>query len=268
MPELVTDEPRRAPDLRDRAGAGFQELAAAVAFLTRLPVRGLVAGRERTGAAAFGLVGLLLGGAAAVPLALLGAAHPLIGAVAAMAVLQVLAGAFHLDGLADTADALAAPPGRADPARTDPRAGTAGVTAIAVSLALDVVALGDLAARDVLVAACAVVAAAVASRATAPIWAVAVGRARSPRHGLAAWFSEAVTGADAAVAFLSLLVVELVLVEVAGPRVLIATVLGLGAAGVVGAAIVRLRRQLDGDGYGAVIEVTVAAVLVAFALVG
>jgi adenosylcobinamide-GDP ribazoletransferase len=268
MPEVVSDEPSRPGELRDRAGAGVEELAAAVAFLTRIPVPGLVGGRERTGAAAFGLVGLLLGAAAAVPLAVLGAGHPLIAAVAAVAVLQVLAGAFHLDGLADTADALAAPGGRADAARTDPRAGTAGVTAIAVALGLDAAALAELAGRDPLLAASAVVAAVVASRATAPVWAVVVGRARSPRHGLGAWFSGATTVGDAAVAVLSLLVAGLVLVEVTGPRVLIATATGLGVAALVGGAIVRLRRQLDGDGHGAIIEVTVTAVLVASALVG
>jgi adenosylcobinamide-GDP ribazoletransferase len=268
MPKVLSDEPSRPIELRERTVEVLGELVAAVAFLTRIPVSGLVRGRARTGAAAFGLVGLLLGAAAAVPIALLGAGHPLVASVAALTILQVLAGAFHLDGLADTADALAAPAGRGEPARTDPRAGTAGVAAIAVALGMDAAALAEIAGRDAVLAGCATVSAVVASRATAPIWAVVVGRARSPRHGLAAWFSNATTLGEAVVAAISLLVVELVLVEVVGPRVLVATALGLGAAAIVGASIVRLRRQLDGDGHGAIIEVTVAAVLVASALIG
>jgi adenosylcobinamide-GDP ribazoletransferase len=268
MPEVVSGEPSPRLALRDHVRESLGELVAAIAFLTRVPVPMRIGGQERTGAAAFGLVGLFLGASAAVPIGLVGGGHPVVAAVAGLAILQVLAGAFHLDGLADTADALAAPAGRADPARTDPRAGTAGVTAIAVVLGLDAAVVAELAARDVILAGCTIVAAVVASRATAPLWAIVVGRGRSPRHGLAAWFAEATSVGEAAVSATTLLVVELMLVEVVGPRVLIATATGLGAAAIVGAGIVGLRHQLDGDGYGAIIEVTVAAVLVASVLIG
>ena len=56
-----------------------------------------------------------------------GQGHPGPAAISALAIVAILSGGLHLDGLADTSDALAAPAGAADRARTDPRAGTAGV---------------------------------------------------------------------------------------------------------------------------------------------
>ena len=80
-------------------------MTAAIALLTRVPVR--TDGHAPAGAAAFGLVGAVLGLAARS--ALLAGAAPLPGAVLALAVLAIASGALHLDGLADTADALVAP---------------------------------------------------------------------------------------------------------------------------------------------------------------
>ena len=61
------------------------------------------------GAGAFGVVGAGIGLLAAVPLVLLGQPVPLVAAVLTEAVIVLVTGAVHLDGLADTADALAAP---------------------------------------------------------------------------------------------------------------------------------------------------------------
>jgi len=116
-----------AATVATRDGGPLDELVAAVTFLTRVPVASRGASRSRTGAAAFGLVGAALGLAAAVPVLVSGAAHPLPAAILSVGVVALIEDGLHLDGLADTFDALAAPAGRAERARTDPRAGTAGV---------------------------------------------------------------------------------------------------------------------------------------------
>jgi adenosylcobinamide-GDP ribazoletransferase len=245
------------------------ELFAAIAFLTRIPIGARAASRSRTGAAAFGLVGALLGVVAGLPLLALGAAHPVPAAVAAVGLLAALSGALHLDGLADTVDALAAPAGSEEQARTDPRAGTAGVVAIAVVLGLDAAALAELAGRGGgLLAMATLVAAAAVSRAVAPAWAVGVGWRRHPQGGLGTWFADATTGAAAVVALVSAAIVLAALVEFAGPRVALAAIIGAIAGSAIGAGLIRLRRQLDGDGYGALIEVTAAAILLSAALLG
>ena len=244
-------------------------MLAAIAFLTRVPVGARGASRSRSGAAAFGLVGALLGVVAGLPLLALGAAHPVPAAVAAVGLLAALSGALHFDGLADTIDAVAAPVGSEERARTDPRAGTAGVVAIVVALGLDVAALAEIAGRGGgLLAMAALVAAAAVSRAAAPPWAVIVGRHRRPQGGLGTWFADATTGPAAGVALASVAIVVAALVELAGPRVALAAVIGAVGGSAIAGGLIRLRRQLDGDGYGALIEVTVAAILLAAALLG
>ncbi|HEY7971209.1 MAG TPA: adenosylcobinamide-GDP ribazoletransferase [Candidatus Limnocylindrales bacterium] len=249
-------------------GHPLAELVAAIAFLTRVPVRPLGDSRSRTGAAAFGLVGALIGAVAAAPVLLAGAGHPLPGAIAAIGLLALLDGGLHLDGLADTFDALAAPSGAADRARTDPQAGTAGVVAIVVTLGLAVASIAEVAAADAVRASAVVVAAAALSRATAPVWAVAVGRHRRAAGGLGTWFADEVTRGAAVVALVTAAVIVLVLVEFAGPGVALASVAGLAAAAIAGLVLVRLRGQLDGDGYGAIIELTFASIVLSAALLG
>lgn len=257
-----------------RRATPLDEIAAAVSFLTRLPTSARSGAKRtgasaRTGAAAFGLVGLGLGIVAALPV-VVAPDHPLIAAVGVLAVLAVLDGAFHLDGLADSADALAAAsPAAVERARTDPRIGSAGAVALVLVLGLQVAAIAELAGRaDPLVAAAAIVAAVVTSRTIVPLWALLVGASMAPREGLAGWFSANVSTAAAIVSLLTLVVVEIVLVEWVGLRTLLTLALGLAVATLLGAIVVRLRRQLDGDGFGAIIELTVTAVLVAAALIG
>ena len=249
-----------------RAGSPIDELLAAVAFLTRLPVASHRTGGTRTGAAAFGLVGAVLGLIAAIPLAVLGSFHALLASIAAVALLALLDGGLHLDGLADTFDALAAPGDAAERARTDPRAGIAGVVAIVAVLGLDVAALAELATRDGWRAAIVLVAAVTVCRAVAPAWAVTVGRRWRPADGLGAWFAGSTTTVEAVVAAISAVLVTLVLVELGGPLVALAVLVGLGVSAIVGGIVVRARHQLDGDGYGALIEITLAAVLVSAAV--
>ncbi len=249
-------------------GHPLAEVAAAIAFLTRVPVAARSGGRSRTGAAAFGLVGAGLGLVAALPLAVAGLAHPVVAAIAAVAILAILDGALHLDGLADTFDALAAPAGGAERARTDPRTGTAGVVVIVAVLGLDAAALAELAANDGLRAAATLIAAATVSRAVAPVWAVTVGRRLRPIDGLGSWFADHVSVAAAAFAVVTAALVSIVLMEFAGPGVALAAVAGAGVGIVVGGLVVLLRGQLDGDGYGAIIEITFAAVLLVAVVLG
>lgn len=124
-------------------------LRAAVSFLTRVP-----AGPPRLGSSDLAravpwfpvvgaLVGLALAGSYAALLAVL---PPLVAAGVTIGVGLLLTGAFHEDGLADTADALGG--GRSTEEALailkDPAHGTYGVSAIALSLLLRVGALASL----------------------------------------------------------------------------------------------------------------------------
>ena len=86
--------------------------AAALAFLTRIPVgRWLDLDGDDVGRArlAFPLVGAAVGAAVgAIAAALAGPFSPPLAAAIALVAGAVLTGALHLDGLADTADALGA----------------------------------------------------------------------------------------------------------------------------------------------------------------
>ena len=246
------------------------ELRAAIAFLTRIPV-GPVGDRltTTTGAAAFGLIGAGLGVGAAIPFLIGGPAHPVLTAVTALAILAVLDGGLHLDGLADTFDALAAPEGAAERARTDPRAGTAGVAAIVIVLALDVAAIAEIAGRSTAAAVIAVVMAACLSRALAPAVAVVARATRRRAAGrLGTWFAAETTSADAIVSLVTAVVVIVVGTEWIGPRALIAAIAGTVLSALVASVALRARGQIDGDGYGAVIELSFASILVTAALVG
>ena len=243
-------------------------MTAALGLLTRIPVR---TDGSRAGAWAFGIVGAVLGLAAAAPLLLFA---PLPGSVLALAVLAVASGALHLDGLADTADALAAPtPEAAERARQDPRVGPAGVVAIVLVLALDAAALAILADVSLGAAAATLVAVVAASRAVATVTPFVAG---SVRPGFGQWFAERTSHRDAVVAVGSAVaiaaaaslasgIVALTVEPVAGATVapsaaaLVALLAGTAAAAIVG----RLRRGLDGDGCGAVIELSLAAGLLA-----
>ena len=133
------------PGRAGRAGRAGSTMRAALAFLTRIPV-GVLPGRdEGPGAAWFGVVGAAIGLLGAIPVLVLGTFQPWAAAVLAVAIAAIVSGALHLDGLADTADALAPPdPQRADLARRDPRTGPAGVAAVVLVLLLDVTALAVL----------------------------------------------------------------------------------------------------------------------------
>lgn len=124
--------------------------AAAVAFLTRVPVGrrlALDAGDVGRGAWFFPLVGAGVGALAGlVAIGLDGRLPGLAVGGIAVALALLLTGAFHLDALADTADAVAAPDrARALEIMRDPRVGTFGCAAIVVDLLLKTSAVAVLA---------------------------------------------------------------------------------------------------------------------------
>ena len=126
----------------------IRSLRAAVSFLTVLPVANADGSPgERLGRAYFPAIGALIGFAAgAAFLIAASATTPLVGAAVAIAVLAVMTGALHLDGVADSIDGLMT---HGDAARRlevmrDPRLGSYGVTAITVVLLLEVAAIASM----------------------------------------------------------------------------------------------------------------------------
>ena len=254
-----------APGRAGRAGRAGSSMRAALAFLTRIPV-GVLPGRdEGPGAAWFGVVGAAIGVLGAIPVLVLGAFQPWAAAVLAVAIAAIVSGALHLDGLADTADALAPPdPQRADLARRDPRTGPAGVAAVVLVLLLDVTAFAVLVSPSEW-AALTFVCALAASRGVLPLVAVMVGRrGNMARPGLAGWFVSHVSIRAAAFSAASTAipgVIALVALGWRGP--LVASLAGL-IGGIAAAAVIsRLRHGLDGDGYGAVAELATPIALLA-----
>ena len=247
---------------RRTRGPALGALQAAIAMLTRLPVG--ASAEIGTGAAAFPLVGAAIGAAAAVPILALPARDALIAAALSVVVLVVVSGALHLDGLADSADFLAAPdPAGAERARLDPRVGAAGAAAIVLVLILDVACLAVLAGTDRWLAAGVLVASCAASRASIAMLARGVSHRRD---GLGAWFADG-TSRVAAVASAIVLVVIVGIVSLAG-RAAVPAVAALAAVAVAGPALALLARAqagATGDVYGAAIELGLSAGLIAAA---
>jgi adenosylcobinamide-GDP ribazoletransferase len=262
-------------------------MRAALALLTRLPV---LAPDGRTGSAAFAAAGALVAAVAAVPAALLAGPAPLLGTMLTLAAIEGLTGALHLDGLADTADALAAPdPVRAEAARKDPRIGSAGAGAIVLVLGA---AAGALVAIPGWALVGAVAVAGAASRAVPAVVAPTLGRRGGdhPQPGFGSWFA-ASSGRGGALSSLATCAV------VAAAAAAAATWLapgagqaGAGQAGVadvarvailasaagacaglatgiaVAAGLLRSFGRLVGDHYGAAVEVAFVGALAAQAI--
>ena len=244
------------------AADALRGAAAAVAFLTRLPVGRLVAfsaADVSRGAVAFPLVGAGIG--AAVGGTAAGLVHvlpPLPAAAIALCVGAVLTGALHLDGLADTADALGATTReRALEIMRDHATGAFGATAIALDLLVKASVLAALAAEGEAIGFA--VAAGALARAVPPSLAASLPRARGEGAGAGFAVSRTVAGAAAALA-----------IAIAAAA---AGIDGLVLAGVAAAVAVGLglgfRRWLggvSGDPLGAATELAETAVLVAAAI--
>jgi adenosylcobinamide-GDP ribazoletransferase len=242
-------------------GAVIGEVGAAVAFLTRVPVR--ASHGASSGAGAFGLVGVALGQAAAVPVLAIGPTSALVAGVLALAVLAVATGALHLDGLADTADALAAADAAAaDRARKDPRIGAGGATALVLVLLVEAGAISEIAHRaGATLAAASVIVACGLSR-SVPAAVAVVGR-RWLAPGSGQWFGQRVSMRSALVSILTVgIVAALTALATARRRVAASLIVGAGWAVAASAGLARARGGLDGDGLGAITETTFAAALV------
>jgi adenosylcobinamide-GDP ribazoletransferase len=237
--------------------AELRGLAAAVAFLTRVPVGRLVrldaADVARAGAL-FPLVGAGIG--AVVGGITRAGAHSLsapLAAVLALAAGAALTGVLHLDALADTADALgAATRERALEIMRDHSIGAYGATALVLDLGAKAAALAALAVRgDVLAAA---VCAAAAARA-APVLLSSVLPYARPGEGL----GRALDGSGRVRAAVAVAVAAGICVWLDAPWLLVP------AAVVTLAAAVTARRWLGGitgDVLGASAELAELAVLV------
>ena len=121
---------------------------AAFVFLTRLPLGGFPysAAEWRWASAWFPLVGLVLGGACAAVWGLVAPLGPWVAAMSVLVVSILLTGAFHEDGLADTADALGGATNREEifVILKDSRIGAFGALALVTSVAFRLVLLAQL----------------------------------------------------------------------------------------------------------------------------
>ena len=235
-------------------------MRAAMAFLTVVPVATAEGSSgERLGRAYFPAVGALLGLVAGVGFVVVTAlTAPLLAAVAATALLAVLTGALHLDGLADAMDGLF---GRGEVAQRlevmrDSRVGSFGVVAVGLVLIGDVAALASMSPTQALIA---LVIAGAVSR-----WALLLVIATVP------YIREAGLGVAAAgphrlfdLGLGSAIAVLVCLLD--WRRGVASLVVGLLIALVVGAVARRRIGGATGDVYGATAELSQLGVLVVFA---
>jgi adenosylcobinamide-GDP ribazoletransferase len=269
LPDQAETAPAAAAGERGLLSRSFDAFRAAMALLTRLPVPRAGAGAGAVaGAGAFAFVGTLLGTAAFVPLVVLGGAMPAVAAILAVAMLAILSGGLHLDGLADTFDALVAVgPDASERARRDPAVGAAGATALIVVVGLDVAALAGLAANDGAVFAGLVCVVAGSVSRLVPVLLARLTRTAAAKDGLGAWFVGQTRTRDVAAVIGTGLLVALLCGAIIG-RVELA--IGGAIGGVVslgvGLWLVRLRGWLDGDLLGASVEIAFATTVLATAV--
>ena len=253
-------------------------LLLAVSVLTRLPVRVRAVDRPTAGAAMgwAPLVGAALGAvAAAVAVGArwgIGGGASLLPAALAVAALTLATGALHLDGLADTADALGVrgDAGAVQAAARQPTVGAFGVTAIALSLLVDVSAVAEAVGRGH--AWMTLVVGAVAGR-LAATWACH-GRPAARPDGLGAWVAQTVTTMRATTATIATLAGAVAIGAADAQRHVAAGVAACSAVAVallVGALVVRVGGRrfggLTGDVLGATISCASTAAFLAVALI-
>ncbi|HWF81149.1 MAG TPA: adenosylcobinamide-GDP ribazoletransferase [Streptosporangiaceae bacterium] len=198
-----------------------------------------------------------------------GLARRLLAATVALAILGVLTGCLHLDGLADTADGLGSrkPKDQALDIMRKSDIGPMGVSALVFVLLVDLFALAALPAGWV--SAIAIATAAITGRA-AVVLATALPPARPEGFG-ALIAGAAPRRTQGAAITLPLAVVLAAAAATGGPmlvwRAAAAILAGLGAVALLAHTARRRLGGTTGDVFGAMIEVAAAAVLLVFALV-
>ena len=236
-------------------------LAAATAFLTRIPVARLtdIDGRAVARAAAlYPLVGAGVGAAGGAVIDLLAGPLPAwSAAVVGVGVAALLTGAMHLDALADTADALGGTTrDRRLEIMRDHAIGSFGTLAVVLVLLLEISLLADLGERDLALVSFA--AAGACSRWAALPLAVALPYARDGRQGHS--FAAEISAA-------SMLVGLAVAAGVSGLWLGIGATALLGAAAAVALALGLFYRRwlggVTGDTLGAATALAQAACLAA-----
>lgn len=243
------------------------QLRVAVAFLTRLPVGGAGAwpdGAIGRAAWAFPLVGALLGlGAALVQtLGLASGLPPVLAAILTTALLAVVTGALHEDGLADTADALGSVRDRARALEImrDSRIGTFGALALGFVTATRIAATAALPLPGLVPA---MVAAATLSR-LAMVWLMAaLPAARADGLGAAAGRPGPTVVVIATALGAALTALASGPIAAAGP-ILLAAALAI----LLGTWFRRRLGGQTGDTLGATQQLVEAAVLVAWVMAG
>lgn len=207
----------------------------------------------------FPVVGLLLGAALALADWLLTPfVAPLVRDVILVAVLAVLTGALHLDGVVDTFDGLftGATPARRLEIMRDPRAGSYGVVAVVLLLTLKLAALASL---PPMLRTAALIVAPCLGR-----WGIVLATgafAYARPEGMGRAFKESIRWTHVAVAgILSLGAAGLL----AGAGGLLIWTVVCTAVLLAGRWVVGRLGGLSGDTYGAICEITETGVLVAF----
>lgn len=223
--------------------------------------------------AAFPWVGLLVGSLAGAVLwgvAALGAGG-LLGAALALAVVALLTGALHLDGLADTADGLGsrkpAPEALAIMRKSD--IGPMGVAALVLALLVDAAALGSLAEFGGPAAAGALAVGAMVGRAVVTLATVQTASARQTGFGaLFVGSTSRLTAVCTGAAVLGVSAGVGGLVDgVGGAAVFAGAAAAAGGIGSLWGAHVRSRLAgMTGDVFGSIVEVSLASFLVLAAL--
>jgi adenosylcobinamide-GDP ribazoletransferase len=240
-----------------RAGVRPRGFLAAVQFLTRVPIGSSGGGELSRAVVWFPVVGALIGAAVGGVAAGLGELLPLVVAAAVAVLFGVaLTGAFHEDGLADTADALAGGWTRERRLEIlqDPRHGSYGVAALSGSIVVRIVAVGSLGPWDAFTG---LVAAHTLARGVAVATMGVVPLAKP--DGLGAGYARSVTRGRAALAgLLSVAVAALATGWWAGPL----AVAAIAAAALIVFFALRAIGGITGDVLGAIEQLAECAVLV------
>jgi len=243
-----------------RRWAELRALAAAVTFLTRVPIGRLVVidGEDVARAGpAFPLVGAAIGAAVgAIATALAHSLSPLLAIALALSVGALLTGALHLDALADTSDALGARSReRALEIMREHSVGAYGAVAIALDLLLRAGALSALLHHDRLLRVA--ITAGALSRLTPVLLAAALPYARG-----GAGAGESLTRGGRVRAAAAATVAIAIAVGASGTHGAILAACVLAAAMVLGLVLRRWLGGVTGDVLGASVELTELLVLV------